>query len=330
MPRALNIDHCSILIVEDELILAEALRVRLEKFGYRVVGHATTSEESIRLAQSLMPDLVLMDIQLAGEGNGIQAGTEIRNRHDIPIVFLTAFTDRETLERAKAAEPFGYLAKPIKTETLRTTVEIALHKSRVERDLRKRERWLTSTPTSIYDAFIATDEFGMVTFLNPLAAQLTGWSNTDSVRRPIDEVLVLIDRTNGEEKNLSLARSALLEGHVQPFPVETVCRHRRGDESRVTGHAAPVRDLHGNFLGAALVFRLLDYLPVFRQIGKMVEGKEFVVTCASCKNIRDDEPDPSWIPVEHYLERRFDILFSHGICPDCFRRLYPNHGKYAS
>jgi two-component system, cell cycle sensor histidine kinase and response regulator CckA len=325
MARALNVDSANILIVEDELILAQALRVQLERFGYQVVGQVGTAEEAVKLASALRPDLVLMDIQLSGHGNGIEAGAEIRTRFDIPIVFLTAFSDRATIEQVKQAEPFGYLAKPVKGETLRTTVEIAIHKSRIESRLRQRERWLTSTLTSIYDALIAVDDLGRVTFLNPLAAELTGWTNTEALGRPIEEILVLRDRPGDDAPPFFPVAGVIREGHVQTFPNEARCRHRLGTEVPVAGHAAPVRDPADAIIGAALVFRFSEGAANAARLGKPTGTKEIVVACASCKNMREDTRERAWVPVEKFFENRFDILFSHGICPDCFRRLYPNY-----
>jgi PAS domain S-box-containing protein len=325
MARSLNINSANILIVEDELILAEALRVQLERIGYQVVGQATTAVEAVHLANSLKPDLVLMDIQLDGPADGIEAGSEIRTRFDIPVVFLTAFSDRSTIEQVKRAEPYGYLAKPVKSETLQTTVEIALHKSRVESRLRQRERWLTSTLTSIYDAFIAVDHLGNVVFLNPLAAELTGWTNTEAMGKPVEQILVLINRGDGDESPLNLTADAAREGHVQPFPSNTHCLHRKEGAWRVAGHAAPVRDAANMVIGTALVFRFSEGVVEPARPEKLTGTKDIVVACASCKNIREDNVEQRWVPVETFFENRFDILFSHGICPDCFRRLYPDY-----
>lgn len=325
MNRSLNVNPANVLIVEDELILAQALRVQLEYFGYQIVGQATTAEGAVELAGTLKPDLVLMDIQLDGDGTGIEAGTEIRARFEIPVVFLTAFSDRATIEQVKRAEPYGYLAKPVTGETLRTTVEIALHKSRVESRLRQRERWLTSTLTSIYDALIAVDDLGRVTFLNPLAAQLTGWTNTEALGQLIEDILVLRDGPEDGATPFFPVPEAIREGHVQPFPSDAHCRHRDGRMVPVAGHAAPVRDPAETIIGAALVFRLSEGMTEPARSGKRMNSQEIVTACASCKNIREDTAERNWVSLENFFENHFDILFSHGICPDCFRRLYPNY-----
>ena len=126
-----------ILIVEDERIVATDLSKRLKAMGYEPVGRAASGEQAIALAGELKPDLVLMDIRLEGEMDGIAAAQEIRQRFHIPAVFLSAHSDETTLKRAKLAEPFGYLIKPFEDRELRATIEMARYKHGAEDALRK-------------------------------------------------------------------------------------------------------------------------------------------------------------------------------------------------
>ncbi len=138
MPRA------KILIVEDEAIAAENIAGRLHQQGYDVVGIVDSGAEAVNQAAIAKPDLILMDIMLKGEIDGIAAAIEIYDRWQIPVVYMTAFGDEDTLQRAKAAEPFGYLIKPFKPHELRATVEIVLNKRasdlRLRADLDKAEQ----------------------------------------------------------------------------------------------------------------------------------------------------------------------------------------------
>ena len=124
-----------IFIVEDQRLIAADLENTLSKLGYQIVGTAATGEEAIRRTDETRPDLVLMDIRLRGELDGIQAATSIRQRADIPIVYLTAYADEETILRAKVTSPFGYVVKPINQRELRAAIEIALYKHDTERAL---------------------------------------------------------------------------------------------------------------------------------------------------------------------------------------------------
>src|ERR1041384_4480884 len=132
-----------LLVVEDECIVAFDLTVALEELGYTVVATAASSEEALRAAVEQCPDLVLMDINLAGRTDGIEAGCALRARHHIPLVYLTANVDSTTLSRALATEPDGYLVKPYNEHTLRTTIEVAFCRHEAQRASRvahERER----------------------------------------------------------------------------------------------------------------------------------------------------------------------------------------------
>jgi PAS domain S-box-containing protein len=134
-----------ILIVEDEFIVAEDIRASLEDSGYEVIGPASTAKEAIRFATEQHPDLILMDIVLAGDKNGIDVAEKVKNELDIPVIFLTAFSDDKMIERAKAAEPYGYLIKPFQDRELHSEIEIALYKHRME----ARVKYLNSVLRSI-------------------------------------------------------------------------------------------------------------------------------------------------------------------------------------
>ncbi|MBJ7256761.1 MAG: PAS domain S-box protein [Akkermansiaceae bacterium] len=137
MPPALS--KLKILVVEDEVIVARDIQQQLIELGYLPVGHATRGEQAIALAGELQPDIILMDIQLAGPMDGIEAATEIRNRFALPVVFLTAFAEGDTLARAKLAMPYGYVLKPFSGRDLHTVIEMAQYKHLAEMSLKKSE-----------------------------------------------------------------------------------------------------------------------------------------------------------------------------------------------
>ena len=134
-----------ILVVEDERILALDLAETLDELGYTVVGVASRGEEAIELAGRLDPQLIVMDVRLAGEIDGITAAETIRDEHDVPVVFLTAHADDDTLHRATSSDASAYLVKPFKPPDLRCVIEIALHKHAADVRLRENERWLEQT-----------------------------------------------------------------------------------------------------------------------------------------------------------------------------------------
>jgi CheY-like chemotaxis protein len=117
-----------ILIVEDEVVVARDIQYTVKAMGYDAPVIAYSGEEAIKIAEEIKPNLVLMNITLKGEMDGIAAAEQIRDRFDTPVVYLTTYVDDQTVERAKVTEPFGYLLKPLEERELRTTIKIALYK----------------------------------------------------------------------------------------------------------------------------------------------------------------------------------------------------------
>ncbi|NEP39271.1 MAG: hybrid sensor histidine kinase/response regulator [Okeania sp. SIO2H7] len=125
-------NKAKILIVEDELIAAANIARNLQKFGYEVTAKVNSGEKALQKVAENLPDLVLMDIQLRGKIDGIEAAEKMRSQYQIPVVYITAYTDGITIERAKLTEPYGYLIKPFKPSDIETTIEMALHKYQSE------------------------------------------------------------------------------------------------------------------------------------------------------------------------------------------------------
>lgn len=134
----------NVLVVEDESIVSKDIQHSLKKLGYNVVGAASTGEKAIELAMSTVPDIILMDIMLKGQMNGIEAADEIRKSYSIPVIFLTAYADESTLSKAKVTEPYGYILKPFKEIDLHTTIEMAIYKHGREQEVVKERDLLFS------------------------------------------------------------------------------------------------------------------------------------------------------------------------------------------
>ncbi len=134
----------NILIVEDESIVAKDIQHSLKKLGYTVVEICSNGEDAIRIVEELKPSLVLMDIMLKGEMTGIEAASHIREKYNIPVIYLTAYADESTLSKAKVSEPYGYIIKPFKEIDLHTSIEMAIYKHEKETDLKKERDFLYS------------------------------------------------------------------------------------------------------------------------------------------------------------------------------------------
>lgn len=174
-----------ILLVEDEALIAMDLRRRLQSLGYTVTSIARTAQDALRLAFSDAPNLILMDIHLQGEKDGIQAADEIRKHLDIPVVYLTAHSDNLTIERAKQTGPFGYITKPFETADVRAQIEVALAKHQTEKTLRNsqarlsstlrhREQELSELLDHTPDIVIRLDRGFRFTYVNARTAQVAG------------------------------------------------------------------------------------------------------------------------------------------------------------
>lgn len=242
-----------IFIAEDEGVVAFSIKHRLEKVGYQVVGIAATAEEALSQIQALRPDLVLMDIRLAGDLDGIAAAQQIRDQLSIPIVYITAYSDPETLQRAKLTQPYGYLFKPFQSPELQTAIEIALHNHRQDQQLQEREQWLANTLHSLGDAIITTDSQAQITYLNPVAEQLTGWTVAESLNRPLNEVFQILDERTREPISHQLIQ-ALQENRIVGIGPHALLISRNGKEIPIDDSIAPMRGSQGELLGAVLVF----------------------------------------------------------------------------
>jgi PAS domain S-box-containing protein len=242
-----------ILIVEDESIVALNIKNRLESLGYAILAITSSGESAIQIAQENHPDLVLMDIKLRGVIDGIEAATQIWTRFKIPVVYLTAYSDEETIERAKITEPYGYILKPFEARDLGITIEISLYKHQMEQQLREREQWLATTLKSIGDAVITTDSQGLVTFMNPVAEALTCWKQEEVLGNDLTQVFQTINQKTRKVVE-NPAALALRQGITVALENHTLLITKNGQEIPIDDSAAPIKNESGKILGAVLVF----------------------------------------------------------------------------
>ncbi len=244
-----------ILIVEDERVTAWNLQESLEALGYHIAGSTGSGEEAIALAVATRPNLVIMGICLEDAAvDGIIAAGRIRQELGIPIVYLTAHADENTLNRALATQPLGYLIKPFDTIELRTTIEAALHCYHLEQQLDESQRWFSTTLNSLRDGAIATDALGHIQFINPSAEALTGWAFEDAVGRPAHQILQLIDPETRSPIPDPFTQSIAQRDRVR-LPSQCILVARDGTEKYIGDSAAPIFGASQEILGSVLIFQ---------------------------------------------------------------------------
>jgi PAS domain S-box-containing protein len=248
------LDKKNILIVEDEGIIALDLHARLLTLGYNVTDMVSTGKEVLAVLKTKTPDLILQDIMLKGNLDGIEIASKIKLEYDIPVIFLTAYADEKTLERAKLAEPYGYILKPFEERELRSAIEVALYKHSIEKKLKENERWLFTTLQSIGDAVITTDVKRNITFVNRITEELTGWGANELVGKDICSVIKFIDEETGKEIENPIVK--VLETNCNcALEAKTALLTRSGNTIPIDDSTAPIIDGKGKTTGVVLVFR---------------------------------------------------------------------------
>ena len=200
---------------------------------------------------------------------------------DAPVIYLTAHSDEATLERAKLSQPYGYILKPFEERELSTTIEMALYKHRSDQQLREQREWLRVTLTSIGDAVITCDTDGLVTFLNPVAEALTGWSIEEARERPIGEVFRLINEQTRQPSEGPVAL-VLREGRAKALANHTALVTRDGREIPIEDSAAPIMDADGRVIGVVLVFH--DVTEKRRAEEELLQAKEAAEAATQAKS----------------------------------------------
>lgn len=241
-----------ILVVEDESIVGQDIRNMLLSLGYEVTSVVTTPEEAVQKAEKTRPDLVLMDVMLHGETSGVEAADQIYTAFNIPVVYLTAYADPNTLQKAKLTNPFGYLLKPFEERELQTTIEIAFYKFQMQMQLQEREQRFFTILRSIGDAVIATDKEGNVTFLNPMAENLTGFERKKALNNPLAKIFRI--KSLNHKKTYEIDVQNLIKGNAPKIPDEVFLISQNEKKTPISLNIAPIKDEEKNITGVVAAF----------------------------------------------------------------------------
>lgn len=242
-----------ILIVEDEQVVAHDIALSLRALGYQITKVTASAEECLMAAAEELPDLVLMDIHIDGDVDGVQAASELHQRYDLPVVFLTAYADDVTITRAKQTAPLGYVIKPFRRSDLKSAVEVGLFRHQLERQLREQQRWFSATLHAIGDGVIAVDSSERVQFVNGVAASALGVTHDQARGRQYGELFELTSELTHQplenplrlamdrDETVRLESGTLMVGPHGALPIED--------------SIAPIKDDRGELLGAVMVFQ---------------------------------------------------------------------------
>ncbi len=223
-----NTEKNSILIVEDEIIVAKDIEQSLHSYNYDVLDIARSGEAALKILEEKLPDLILMDIRLSGSLDGIETAEIINTKYDIPIIYLTAYTDDINLSRAKQTEPYGYLPKPFSENEIHTTIVVALYKHKLSVAQKNSETLLRTTLENIKEGVLTTDPDGRIRFINPTAKQLIGNEDQEYIGRDAADMFLLTDMRNG--RLIETPLYSQLEKNKKPFFSRCILNSKLNDK----------------------------------------------------------------------------------------------------
>ncbi|HJY64005.1 MAG TPA: response regulator [Ignavibacteria bacterium] len=239
-----------ILIVEDEKLVGMDVRENLHDMGFFVTALVDNSEKAIESIKLLKPDIVIMDIIINGNMDGIETADIIRKDYGIPVIFTSANNDDYTLLKAKKVQPYSFLVKPVNPRELFIAVEIAVYKSNMEEELRQSKEWFEMTLKSISDGIITVNNKGIVTFINQSAQILTGWSREEALGRDLIDILKFKDFENNYDGN-----SVNEFGEIKYLSAQSLVNKKTLEVTRVQTNDSIIRDIEGNHAGMVIILR---------------------------------------------------------------------------
>jgi PAS domain S-box-containing protein len=273
-----------ILIAEYEKSAAQELKEWLEKLGYKVVDIAFSGEEAIEKTEKLRPHIVLMNIRLKGTIDGIQTGSHISDYHGTPIVYMVDYGSQATIRRVGTTGPFGYIFRPFDEKQIFATIETALIRHKLETKLQQSRQWLNTTLTSIGDGVIATDEQGLVRFINPSAMDHTGWHHTDAIGKPLTEVFSFVNENSHEPIDLLDGKNQTAAVNSQKG-LEGLLLSRRGTPIPIEANITSIKDGKDKVYGMVLVFRdVTEQREAIQEIKRQATRAEALMQVASQLN----------------------------------------------
>ncbi|MCK5153202.1 MAG: response regulator [Spirochaetales bacterium] len=237
----------TILVVEDEVIIAENLILRLKSLGYNTLPYVSTGKNALEILSKSAPDLVLMDIRIKGEMDGIETAIEISDKYTTPIIYLTSLSDELTISRAKKTGAYGFIAKTTNLNNLYTTIEMAIHRNRMEAQVKEKEEILSVTLRSISDAVIGAQMDGTIISWNKGAYDIFGYELYEVVGKNLS-ILTPSSFPNEMPENLDrIGRGQLIDHY------DTLRKNKNGELLNVSIKISPIKDILKKITGVSII-----------------------------------------------------------------------------
>jgi PAS domain S-box-containing protein len=311
-----------VLVVEDDRVTAEGITRTLNRLGYTTLVPVATGEEAIAQTVAQQPDLVLMDIKLQGPMLGVVAAERIRQQCDVPIVYLTAYVDDQTIAAVKGSRPYGFVNKPYESRELDVAIEMALYLHHMERQLRESEARYRTLVRNFPDGMVALfDRDTRFTLVDGAGTPGVCLSSELAQGKLAAEAL-----TPDMCALIEPCQRAALDGqgcHLEVPHGDRVCEVQtlpiRGDNGAIVAGMLLVRDITERKQAELERERLIAELRETLDHVKVLRG--LLPICMNCKKIRDDQG--YWQKIEVYIRKHSEAEFSHGLCPECAHKLYP-------
>lgn len=289
------LDRIRILIVENEGLVGCDMATQLANLGYDVLGAVKSGEEALKAVEELHPDLVLMDVHLDGQLDGIQTAQRIKTTSTAAVIYVTACADLETVSRARETQPHGYLLKPFSEDELRLTVELAATRYLEEVERRRREQSYFEAFQSLADGVIAADLAGGIIFLNPAASRITGWNSEEVVGMSLNEAF-RIYHPGGDPAEIQVVDES------GTSPQRTVwLTTKSGERVPIHDRTTALRDQRNSLTGLIILFRRLTPPSEVENIagihGQDIISKSLAHSAAEASPAQPQLPAPASIPL---------------------------------
>lgn len=308
-----------IFIVEDQSIVAFDIECCLTAHNYDVVGRASSHMELMEKIGDSKPDLVLMDIRIEGDFDGIECAKQVRSIYQVPVVFLTAHSDKTTIERAVKTKAFGYILKPYNEKALVTNIEMALANHNEEQLRLSAEDGLTKTLNRLNIGIVIFNKAGIVTFLNIAARALTGWDKDKILDQPLKYFLV------DKKLNKNFDVEKIIKKGIDLCHLDVVAQNNQVLHPMSFDLTISAIYQNGELTGGMAVFQDFGAIinstnaPKMGLENKRGESTEVLEMCPWCKMWKDEKDD--WNQIEEFIGKNTPATISHYICPDCNQKL---------